>query len=87
MSRELPPPISTDQDFSPRRGAIPHALGVILVILGSLDSMLAWRGSFEVSNFSAAIIVAGLIFYSIGVVKGRQDRAQLDDLENSQQSD
>ena len=67
------------QDTGSRKGAIPIVFGVILVILGSLDSLLAWRGSFDVSKFSVAIIATGVVIYCIGVVKGRVDRTQNND--------
>ncbi len=51
------------------RGAITRLFGVILVMLGSLNTMLAWRGSFEVHLFPTALIVIGLLFVFIGAVR------------------
>jgi len=56
------------------RGAVVRLFGVILVILGTLDMMLSWRGSFEVVPFHAALVVVGLFLCLIGAVL-RQGRA------------
>jgi hypothetical protein len=56
------------------RGAIIRLFGVILVILGTLDTMLSWRGGFEVLPFHAMLIVTGLLLCLIGAIR-RQDRS------------
>ncbi|MCP4319189.1 MAG: hypothetical protein GY789_25170 [Hyphomicrobiales bacterium] len=55
------------------RGAIIRLFGVILIILGSLNTMLSWRGSFEVHPFHAALIVTGIVLYIIGAIRRRSD--------------
>lgn len=50
------------------RGAVVRLFGVILIILGSLDVMLSWRGSFEVVPFHALLIVTGLLLCFIGAI-------------------
>ncbi len=50
------------------RGAIIRLFGVILIILGSLNTMLSWRGGFEVLPLHAALIATGFLFYAIGAV-------------------
>ena len=54
------------------RGAIFRIFGVILVILGWLNTMLSWRGGFEVVPFHAMLIVTGLVLYMIGAIRRRQ---------------
>ena len=56
------------------RGAIIRMFGVILVILGALDTMLSWRGGFEVHPFHAMLIVTGLLLCLIGAIR-RRDRS------------
>jgi len=51
------------------RGAIFRIFGVILVILGWLDTMLLWRGGFEIVPFHAMLIVMGLVLYMIGAIR------------------
>ena len=55
------------------RGAIIRLFGVILVILGTLDIMLSWRGGFAVEPFHAALIGVGLLLCLIGAIR-RQSR-------------
>ncbi len=57
---------------TPRKGAIIKLLGVVLVFLGAMDSMLAWRGGFAASDFYAVLILAGLALYAIGAVLYRR---------------
>jgi hypothetical protein len=54
------------------RGAIFRIFGVILVILGWLDTMLLWRGGFEIIPFHAMLIVTGLLLYMIGAIRRRK---------------
>jgi hypothetical protein len=53
------------------RGAIFRIFGVILIILGWLDTMLSMRGGFEVLPFHASLIVMGLLLYMIGAILRR----------------
>jgi hypothetical protein len=54
-----------------RKGAIIKLFGVVLVVLGTLNSMLMWRGGFDVSELYLLMIVSGLFVYGIGSVKSR----------------
>jgi len=50
------------------RGAVVKLFGVILIILGSLNSMLSWRGGFELLSLPVILIASGLLLYLIGSV-------------------
>ncbi len=64
MSKDFP---TEAHDSS--RGAIIRLFGVILVILGTLDSMLMWRGGFALSNLYVGMIASGLFLYLIGTIR------------------
>ena len=51
------------------KGVMTRLFGVILIILGFLDSMLAWRGGFAVSDLYVAFISLGVFVYFIGTVQ------------------
>jgi hypothetical protein len=53
------------------RGAIFRIFGVILIILGWLDTMLSWRGGLEIVPFHAMLMVMGLVLYMIGAIRRR----------------
>ena len=53
------------------RGVITRLFGVILIILGVLDSMLAWRGGFAVSDVYVLLVASGVFVYFIGAVQRR----------------
>jgi len=54
------------EDSNNEQGVILRLLGVVAIILGSLDSMLSWRGGFAVHSFYVALILGGVILYVIG---------------------
>ncbi len=62
---ETPP---TEED-APKKGVKTKIFGVILIVLGVLNSMLSFRGGFEISSFQNAILVTGVVLYIIGVVR------------------
>ena len=55
------------------KGAIIKILGVVLIILGFLDSMLALRGGLSFSGFYVFLLGGGALLYAVGAV--RQGRA------------
>ncbi len=63
---------SSVEDSASRRGVIPRLLGVVAIILGSLDSMLSWRGGFAVEPFYIALILGGVILYVTGTLAGKR---------------
>ncbi len=56
------------EDSGVQRGVILRLLGVVAIILGILDSMLSWRGGFELDSFFIALILGGAILYIIGTL-------------------
>ena len=64
-------PMQTDNQS---RGAIIRIFGVILVILGTLDNMLMWRGGFALDAFYVLLIATGVVLYAIGTIRGGQAR-------------
>ena len=50
------------------RGAVVKLFGVILIILGALNTMLSWRGGFEVLSLPVYFIVAGLLLNLVGSI-------------------
>ncbi len=51
------------------RGAIIRLFGVILIILGTLDMMLSWRGALQIVPFHAMIFAAGVVLCLIGAIR------------------
>jgi len=64
-------PAGTEDARAPNRGAIIRLFGVVLVILGTLDSMLMWRGGFVISPVYVVMIASGLFLYLIGTIRRR----------------
>ena len=61
-----------DRDPSPQEsgagGAIVRLFGVIFIILGALNTMLSWRGGFEILSLPVILLGSGLLLYAIGGV-------------------
>ncbi len=63
---------SSVENSDSNKGVIPRLLGVVAIILGSLDSMLSWRGGFAVEPFYVALILGGVILYVTGTLAGKR---------------
>ncbi len=60
------------------RGMLPRLFGVILIMIGSLNSLLSWRGGLVVNDFYLLLIATGLFLFAIGVIhraQGTEDTA------------
>jgi hypothetical protein len=54
-----------------RKGVKTKLFGVILIILGILDTMLAWRGGFVVNGFYIFLLASGVFLYALGAIRDR----------------
>lgn len=54
---------------APHKGVVAKLLGVILMALGALDSMLAWRGGIAETDFYFALFLAGALLYVAGAIR------------------
>ncbi len=50
------------------RGAVTKLFGVILIILGALNTMLSWRGGFEVLSLPVIFLASGLALCLVGSI-------------------
>ncbi len=57
------------QENRPRKGVAIKLSGLTLVFLGMLDSMLSWRGGFQVEGAYALMIALGIFLYALGAVR------------------
>ena len=62
------------QDHDPSRGAIIRLFGVIFIILGTLNSMLMWRGGLTLDSLYVGMIASGFFLYMIGSIKRNKGR-------------
>ena len=58
-----------EDSLPPRDRLLPRIFGVIMIILGAMNCMLAWRGSFHLSEFYLALIGLGLALYCFGAIR------------------
>lgn len=53
-------------------GAVVRLFGVVLIILGSLNTMLSWRGGFEMLSLPVYLLaVGGLLCIVGGILRGQ----------------
>ncbi len=53
----------------PKAGVKTKLFGVVLLFVGILDSLLAWRGGFAMNSFYVFLIGAGLFLYLVGSIR------------------
>lgn len=63
----------TDERGGARKGYIIKLFGVVVIFLGLLDAMLAWRGGLPSDTFYVWLVGAGLILYVGGAIRSRQN--------------
>lgn len=56
----------------PKKGVKMRIFGVILIFVGVLDGMLAWRGGFQLSGFYVVLFASGVLLFALGAVRGRR---------------
>ncbi len=54
------------ENSNAQSGVIFRMLGVTAIILGLLDSMLSWRGGFELNSFYLALMLGGAMLFIAG---------------------
>jgi len=59
---------TSERDYSPR-GAVFKLFGVVLIILGALNTMLSWRGGFEMMSLPVYLMAVGGLLCLIGVIR------------------
>ena len=57
-----------DEPVHNTHGAVIRLFGIILIILGALNTMLSWRGGFEVLSLPVILIAAGFLLCLIGSI-------------------
>ena len=53
-----------------RKGAIIRLFGVVLIFVGTLDTMLMWRGGLVLDSHYTLLIFLGLALFALGAVRG-----------------
>ncbi len=64
--------MSDDRSLSesaPRKGAAIKLLGIACIVVGVLDSMLFWRGGFQMDGAYALLIAFGFFLYALGAIR------------------
>ena len=57
-------------ESAPRKGAAIKLFGVAFIFVGVLDSMLSWRGGFQVDGVYALMIAFGFFLVALGAIRG-----------------
>lgn len=60
-----------EEEFKEKKGVALKALGMMLILLSSLDLMFCWRGGFPVGILYPTILVAGIAMFAFGTLRGR----------------
>ena len=52
-----------------RRGLVAIIFGVILVIVGFMNCMLAWLGGFQINLLFLIFIMSGILLFTVGALQ------------------
>ena len=61
-------------ETAPRKGAAIKLFGVAFIFVGVLDSMLSWRGGFQVDGTYALLIAFGAFLVALGAIQSGRSR-------------
>lgn len=53
-------------------GALAKLFGVIVMAVGALNSLLAWRGGFPLDGFHGLLAGAGIAIYLFGAIRAQR---------------
>ncbi len=56
-------------ETAPRKGAVIKMFGVALIFVGMLDTLLSWRGGFQMDGTYALVIAFGFFLFAIGAIR------------------
>lgn len=51
------------------RGLVARIFGVVLVLVGAMDCMLAWQGGFKINLLFVMFIMGGILVFTVGAVQ------------------
>lgn len=74
----MPSPPCVVEQSSPPRGLAIRLIAVVLILVGTFDMMLSWRGSMQIDGFYIALFVSGVVLYCVGAALASRGRAQED---------
>ncbi len=57
------------------RGLVARIFGAVLVIVGFMDCMLAWRGGFQINLLFVILIVSGILVFTVGAIQRKPTAA------------
>ncbi len=61
----------TLEDAVPKKGVKTKLIGVVLIALGALNSMLAWKGGFFLGDYPWWLLGLGIGVFVAGVLRQR----------------
>ncbi len=64
----------TLSESAPRKGAGIKLFGVAFIFVGVLDSMLFWRGGFQMDGAYALLIAFGAFLVALGAIQSGRSR-------------
>lgn len=67
----------------PPRGLAVRLMAVALILVGTFDMMLSWRGSLQIDGFYVILFTSGVVLYAIGSVLKSRGPSQSDDYQSN----
>ena len=62
-----------EEEIKEKKGIATKVFGVSLFLIGSLNTMLCWRGGISANAFGPSVMVVGIALFMIGTVRGQNN--------------
>lgn len=59
-----------EEEIQEKKGIAIKVFGVSLFLIGSLNTMLCWRGGLSANTFGPIVMIVGIALFIIGTVRG-----------------
>jgi len=62
-----------EEEIEEKKGIALKVFGVSLFIIGSLNTMLCWRGGISTNTFGPIVMLAGIALFIAGTIRGQNN--------------
>ena len=61
-----------EEEIQEKKGIAIKVFGISLFLIGALNTMLCWRGGIAANTFGPSVMLAGIILFIIGTIRGAE---------------
>jgi len=61
-----------EEEIKEKKGIALKVFGVSLFLIGSLNTMLCWRGGIATNTFGPSVMFVGIALFIVGTIRGAE---------------